>query len=88
MTSIFLSTSALYPRKRLRNYLVPQSLHASMAVFFAFDSGFTSLVPAREILSSVRPRLIYSHLFDCTRVPWGSLTSLVISLALVNIFHR
>jgi hypothetical protein len=33
---------------------------------------------------NVRPHLIYSHSLECTRVPWESLTSLVISLALVN----
>ena len=35
----------------------------------------------------VRLQLIYSHSFECTRIPWGSLTSLVISLALVNGIH-
>jgi hypothetical protein len=85
--SLFLSTSAHYPGTRLRNYLVPWSLHASMAGFFALDSGFTSLIPDREIPSSVRPQLIYSHSLDCTIIPWGSLTSMVISLALVNGFH-
>jgi hypothetical protein len=35
---------------------------------------------------NVRPQLIYSHSLECTRVPWESLTSLVISLALVKWF--
>jgi hypothetical protein len=35
---------------------------------------------------NVRLQLIYSHSLDCTRVPWESLTSLVISLTLVNGF--
>jgi hypothetical protein len=80
------STSAYYPESRLRNYLVPWSLHASMAGFLAFDSGFTSLIPDRNIPSDVQLQLIYSHLMDCTMVPWESLTSMVISLALVNGF--
>jgi hypothetical protein len=75
-------------KKRLRNYLVPYSLHALMVGFFAFDNGFTSLILDREILSSVQLQLIYSHLLDCTGVPWGSLTSLMISLSLVNSFHQ
>jgi hypothetical protein len=78
------STSTHYPESRLRNYLVPWSLHASMVGFLAFDSGFTSLTPDRKILSIVRLQLIYSHSIDCTMVPWESLTSMVISLALVN----
>jgi hypothetical protein len=35
--------STHYPRIRLRNQLVPWSLHASMAGFLIFDSWFTSL---------------------------------------------
>jgi hypothetical protein len=56
--------------------------------FFSFDSGFTSLTPDRKIPSSVRLQLIYSHLMDCTTVPWESLTSMVISLTLVNGLHQ
>jgi hypothetical protein len=40
VTSLFLSTSTHYPGIRLRNQLVPWNLHASMAGFLAFDSGF------------------------------------------------
>jgi hypothetical protein len=79
-------TLAHYPKSRLRNYLVPWSLHASMAGFLAFDSGFTSLTPDRKIPLNVRLQLIHLHSMDCTRVPWESLTSMVISLALVNGF--
>jgi len=78
------STSAHYLGSRLRNYLVPWSLHASMSSFLAFNSGFTSLTPDRKIQSDVQYQLIYSHSMDCTMVPWESLTSMVISLALVN----
>jgi hypothetical protein len=66
VTSFFLSTSAHYSESRLRNYLVPWSLHASMASFLAFDSGFTSLIPDHKIASNVRLHLIYSHSLDCT----------------------
>jgi hypothetical protein len=84
MTSLVPLTSTHYPGSRLRNYLVPWSLHASMASFLAFDSGFTSLILDRKIPSDVRHQLIYSQSMDCTIVPWGSLISMVISLALVN----
>jgi hypothetical protein len=84
VTSLVPSTSAHYPGLRLRNHSVPWSLHASMASFLAFDSGFTSLTPDRKILSIVRHQLIYSQSIDCTAVPWESLTLMVISLALVN----
>jgi hypothetical protein len=80
------SNSTHYPESRLRNYLVPWSLHASMEGFLAFDSGFTSLTPDRKIPSDFRLQLIHSHSMDYTRVPWESLTSMVISLALVNDF--
>jgi hypothetical protein len=80
------SNSAHYPESRLRNCLVPLSLNASMVGFLAFDNGFTSLTPDRKIPSDVQLQLIHSHSLDCTRVPWESLTSMVISLALVNSF--
>jgi hypothetical protein len=86
MTSFVPSTSAHYPESRLRNFLVPWNLHASMAGLLAFDSGFILLTPDRKIPSDVRPQLIHSHSMDCTRVPWDSLTLMVISLALVNGF--
>jgi hypothetical protein len=79
------STLAHYLESRLRNSLVPWSLHASMASFLAFDSGFTSLTPDRKILSDVRHQLIYSNQWSDVQ-PWESLTSMVISLALVNGF--
>jgi hypothetical protein len=72
---------------RIRNQLVPWNLHASMVGFLAFDNGFSLLTLDREIPSSVRPHLIDSHSLDCTRVPWESLTLMVISLALVNGIH-
>jgi hypothetical protein len=84
MTGLILSTLAHYPELRLRKYSVPWNLHASMASFLAFGSGFTSLTPDRKILSVVQHQLIYSQSIDCTIVPWESLTSMVISLVLVN----
>jgi hypothetical protein len=87
VTSCFLSTSTHYPGIRLRNQLVPWSLHASMVGFLSFDGGFSLLTPDREISSSVRLQLINSHSLDCTSVPWDSLTLMVISLALVNGIH-
>jgi hypothetical protein len=55
MTSFVPSTPNHYPETKLRNHLVPWNLHASMAGFLAFDSGFSSLTPDREIPSNVRP---------------------------------
>jgi hypothetical protein len=57
-----------------------------MVGFLAFDSGFSLLTPDREIPPSVQVQLINSHSLDCTRVPWESLTLMVISLTLVNGF--
>jgi hypothetical protein len=87
MTSLFLSTSTHYPGKRLRNHLVPWSPHASMVGFLAFKNGFISFPPNWKIPSSVRIKLINSHSLDCTRLPWDSLTSMVIFLTLVDGFH-
>jgi hypothetical protein len=86
VTCFVLSTSSHYPETRLRNYLVPWNLHASMVGFLSFDSGFTSLTPDRKIPSDVQLQLFHSHSKDCTRVPWESLTSMVFSLTLVNDF--
>jgi hypothetical protein len=68
--------------------LVPWNLHALMTGFLAFDNGFSLLTSDREISLSVRLQLINSHSLDCTRVPWESLTLMVISLALVNGSHH
>jgi hypothetical protein len=63
VTSLVLSTPTHYPEMRLRNHLVPWNMHASMEDLFAFNRGFTSLIPDREILSSARLQLIHSHSF-------------------------
>jgi hypothetical protein len=63
--SFFLSTSTHHPGVRLRNQLVPWSLHASMGEFRTFNSGFPSLTSDRKIRLSVRPKLIDSHSREC-----------------------
>jgi hypothetical protein len=73
-------------RINIYKFLVPWNLHASMAGFLAFDSGFTSLTLDRKIPSNVQLQHIHSHSMDCTRVPWESLTLMVISLTLFNGF--
>ena len=47
-----------------------------------------SLAFDRENRLGVRHQDTYSHSIDCTRVPWESLTLMVISLALVNGSHH
>ena len=84
MTSFVPLTPTHYPETKLKYYLVPWDLHASMVSFLTFDSGFSSLTSDREISSNVWPQIIYSHSVDCTSVPWDSLTLMVISLTLVN----
>ena len=49
---------------------------------------FTSLTFDQKIPLGVRHRIFYSHSVDCTRVPWESLTLMVISLTLVNGSHH
>ena len=58
-----------------------------MAGIFAFDSQFTSLAADRKIPLSIRHQLIHSCSLDCTAIPRGSLTLLVVSLAL-NVIHQ
>jgi hypothetical protein len=52
--SLVPSNPTHYPEMRLRNHLVPWNPHALMEGLFAFDRGFTSLIPNREILPSAR----------------------------------
>ena len=86
-TSLFLSTSTPYPRIGLRNqdkYLGPTCLNHRL---LRFQHVFTSLNLDWNILPSVRPHVLYSHLGGCTKICWESLTSMVISLTLVNNLH-
>jgi len=64
-----------------------EPLHTSMVCFLTFDSRFTPLSPDQTISRNVQHHLIDLHLSDCTRVPWESLTLLVISLTLVIGIH-
>jgi hypothetical protein len=63
VTSLVPSNPTHYLEMRLRNHLVPWNLHALMAGLFAFDKGFTSLIPDQEIPSSARIHLVHSHSF-------------------------
>ena len=56
--------------------------------FSCSQHRFTSLTFDRQNRLGVRHQDIYSHLVDGTRVPWESLTLMVISLALVNGSHH
>ena len=56
--------------------------------FSFFRHRFTSLTFDQNIRLSVWHQIIYSHSGDCTRVPWESLTSMVMSLSLVNGSHN
>ena len=87
-TRLFLSTSTHLSGISLRNKVVPWYLYTSMKDFFAFANRFTSLIFYWKIWLSVRHQIIYSHSGDFTRVPWESLTLMVISLALVNGSHN
>ena len=49
---------------------------------------FTSLTFGRQNPLGVRHQDIYSHSVDCIRLPWESLKSMVITLALVNGSHH
>ena len=85
--SLFLSTSTPYPGIRLRNqvkYLGHACLYGRLP---RFQHGFTSLTFDWNISSSVRIQVLYSHSMVCTEIPSESLTSMVISLTLVNSLH-
>ena len=86
-TSLFLLNSTPYLGIRIRNqvkYLGPTCLNGRLP---HFQHEFTSLSLDWNISSSVSLLVLYSHSMICTVIPWGSLTSMVISLALVNNLH-
>ena len=56
--------------------------------FLAFSDRFTSMAFNWEILPGVRRQVPFSHHANCTVVPWGSLSLLVIPLAPVNSLHH
>ena len=85
---LFLSNSTHHLGISLRKKVVPWYLSTLMTYFLYFNNRLTSLTFDLNIQPSVRNQNIYSHSEECTGVPWGSLTSMVISLALVNGFHH
>ena len=86
--SLFLSTTTLYPVIILRNqvkYLGPACLNGRLPCFW---HEFTSLTVDWKISSSVRLQVLYSHSMVCTKIPWESLTSMVIFIAFFNSLHH
>ena len=53
-----------------------------------FQHEFTSFPPYSSIILGVRLQVLYSHMEECTKIPWESLTSMVISFTLVNSLHK
>ena len=87
-TRLFLLTSTHHLGNSLRNkFSILRSIYLS-DIFSHFQHRFTSLSLDQNIPLGVRHQNIYSHLVDCTRVPWESLTSMVIPLTLVNDSHH
>ena len=88
LTRLFLLTSAHHPGNSLRNkFSTLRSVHLNDR-FSHSQHRFTSLTFDRQNRLGVRHQDIYSHSVDCTRVPQESLTSMVISLALLNGSHH
>ena len=56
--------------------------------FSRFQQRFTSFTFDWKIRLSFWHQIIYSHSQDCTRLPWESLTLMVISLTLINGSHH
>ena len=87
-TGLFVSNPTHTPGISIRNKEVPGDLYTSMPYLLSFNNRFTSLTFDRKIQPSVRRQIIYSHSEECTGVSWESSTLMVISLALVNVFHH
>ena len=85
---LLLLTSAHHLRNSLRNKFSTLRSVCLNDRFSHFRHRFTSLTFDQNIRLSVQHQIIYSHLGDCTKVPWESLTSMVISLVLVSIIHQ
>ena len=86
--SLFLSTSTPYPGITLTNqvkYFGPTCLNGRLP---RFQHEFASLTLHWKISLSIRLQVLYSHSVVCTVIPWESLTSMVISLTLVNSLHH
>ena len=63
-------------------------MHSSMVGFISFNSGISSVASDWNISLSVQLQFLYSHSKECTEIIWESLTSIVISLTLVNGIHQ
>ena len=87
-TRLFLSTSAHHPGNSLRNKFSTLRSVCLNDRFSHSQQRFTSLTFDQENRLGVQHQDTYSHSVDCTRVPWESLTLMVISLALVNGSHH
>ena len=84
----FLSTSAHYPRSRsMDTPFSTLKLACLNGKFLTSGDKYTSMTFDRKILHGVRRQVLYSHHVNYTVVPWGSLSLLVIPLALVNGLH-
>ena len=87
-TGQLLSTSAHYPKIRPRNNpFNTLKLACLNGKFLTSGDRYTSMTFAQKILRGIRRQVLYSRHVTCTAVPWGSLSLLVIPLALVNGFH-
>ena len=79
----------LFWDRNLESFLVPWDLQSSVEGSLAIDSfGNTLMSLDRWILSSVRPKHIYSHLVDCTLVPWFPFSLSAGDLASINGIHQ
>ena len=87
--NLFLSTSAHHPGTIFRNlvkYLetcMPQWQVSSLSIV-----GFHQWPLIERLYQVFDFKNPYSHLGECTEIPWGSLTSMMISLTLVNSIHQ
>jgi len=88
MTDHFLSTLAHYPRSWFRNNpFNTLKLACLNGNFLTSSDRFTSMAFDQKILHGVRCQVPYSHHVNCTVVPWGSSSLLVIPLVPVNNLH-
>ena len=84
----FLLTSAHYPRSWSRNTpFRTLKLACHNGKFLTSGDRYTSMTFDQKILRGVRRQVLYSRHVNCTAVPWGSLSLLVVPLASVNSFH-
>ena len=83
------NSNHLFWDKSIDSFRVPWDLQPSMAGSLVIDSfGNKSMSPDQWILSSVQPQHIYSHLLDCTLVPWFPFSLSMGDLMSVNGIHQ